>query len=74
MAFHIATAGDVSVRVYTVRGEYVATLHSGWMGAGPHTVTWDGITHRGERAASGVYLLDLRAPDGTRHAKLNLLK
>ncbi|MCI0452361.1 MAG: T9SS type A sorting domain-containing protein [Candidatus Latescibacteria bacterium] len=74
LAFNIATAGDVSIRVYNVRGEHVATLHSGWMGAGAHSVNWDGVNHRGERAASGVYLVELRAPDGTRHAKMNLLK
>ncbi|HXV14158.1 MAG TPA: FlgD immunoglobulin-like domain containing protein [Candidatus Krumholzibacteria bacterium] len=74
LSFDIPTAGDVSIRVYTVRGEYVATLHSGWMGPGPHAVSWDGVNHRGQRAASGVYLAELRAPGGTRHVKLNLLK
>jgi hypothetical protein len=74
LSFDIPTAGDVSIRIYSVRGEYVATLHSGWMGAGPHAVNWDGVNHRGEHAASGVYLVELRASDGTRHAKMNLLK
>jgi flagellar hook assembly protein FlgD len=53
---------EVSAQIYDVTGRLVKTLHEEQMvQPGSHSLSWDGTTSLGGRAASGVYLLKLRA-------------
>jgi hypothetical protein len=74
LSFDLATSGQVSLKIYAVDGSYVATLHTGVLTAGPHEYAWNGVDHRGQTAASGVYFAELRTPDENLRTKLNLLK
>ncbi len=74
LAFDLAQSGHVSLKIYAVDGSYIATVHDGTLGAGLHTYEWNGTDQRGQPVASGVYLAELRAPDGRLRTKLNLLK
>ena len=74
LAFDLSRSGRVSLKIYAVDGRYVATVHEGALGAGPHTYEWVGVDHRGQPVASGVYLAELRAPDGILRTKVSLLK
>ncbi|HXV13677.1 MAG TPA: FlgD immunoglobulin-like domain containing protein, partial [Candidatus Krumholzibacteria bacterium] len=74
LAFDLAQSGRVSLKIYAVDGSYVATVHEGSLRAGAHAFQWNGVDHRGQPVASGVYLADLRAPDGQLRTKINLLK
>lgn len=53
--FALPQAGDVSLEVFNVMGQHIATIYSGWKPEGLHSETWspDGV-------ASGVYFLRLR--------------
>jgi hypothetical protein len=53
--FSVSTPGNVTLRIFNVHGALVKTLASGHYEAGVHEATWDGMTARGGRAASGVY-------------------
>jgi flagellar hook assembly protein FlgD len=46
----------VTMRVYSVLGQEVATLVDGAQGAGIHTVVWDGRNSNGKPMGSGVYI------------------
>lgn len=61
IAFSLPSSSDVTLSIYDVRGREVATLVSGFLGAGDHTVDWDGTDGRGQQLASGVYFAQLRA-------------
>ena len=74
IAFELPKRGEVEVVVYNIAGQRVATLHSGELGAGPHTITWDGRTDGGSIAASGTYWYLLRSPDGQASRSMVLLK
>ena len=52
MTLTMPIAGDVSVEVYNLRGQVVATLASGYMDANTYTLTWDA-----SNASSGVYFV-----------------
>lgn len=56
-SYALQRAGSVNFEVFEISGRRVHTSGEIGMAAGPHTWTWDGITERGERAASGVYLV-----------------
>ncbi len=72
--FTLAQAGEVSVRIYDVRGALVATPHSGELGAGRHRVDWDGRDSNGRPVASGMYVYTLTAGNTRFKKKMMLLK
>lgn len=61
-------AGRVSVRVFDAAKRLVRTIETEHSAAGQYSTRWDGLTDRGERAASGVYFYRVEFPDGTQAA------
>jgi len=57
----LARRGDVTVRVFDVRGRAVATLFDGPLGPGEHRVEWSGTGRAGGPVATGVYFLRMDA-------------
>jgi hypothetical protein len=74
IAFELTQSENVEIVVYDVTGSRVTTLHKGQLGAGPHSVTWDGKAASGERVASGVYLYVLRTSTEEVARRMVLLK
>ena len=62
--YEIPEAGAVSLAIYNLIGQRVATLAEGTRETGAYSVHWDGRDDRGQVLASGVYLYRLQA--GTR--------
>jgi len=60
--------------VYDVSGRQVALLERGTMDAGEHRTEWNGRCSEGSQAATGVYFVRLRTPDGSQVVKAVLLK
>jgi hypothetical protein len=60
--YAVPEATPVSIRVYDVAGRVVRVLvDSGHVGAGEHSVRWDGTNDRGTEVSSGVYFYRLDA-------------
>jgi len=59
--FELPFPARTSVAVYNVSGQKVRELLSGNLPPGVHSVTWDGLTERGSRVSSGVYICRLEA-------------
>jgi hypothetical protein len=73
--FTLPAAGSIDADVYAVDGARVRTLaHDVTFGAGENQLRWNGRTDRGEPAASGVYLVRIRAGSETRVSRMVLLK
>ena len=70
IAFTLDRPGDVRVRVYDLRGREVARPWTGALGPGYHEIPWEGNGIRNEPLPSGVYLLRLETPSGTRTRKM----
>jgi flagellar hook assembly protein FlgD len=49
----------VQLHIFDVQGRLVRSLIDEVRAEGAHTVTWDGQTDRGGRAASGTYIYRL---------------
>lgn len=69
LGFSIAEAGQVDLKVYDVNGRWVATLASGHLEAGSHSVLFSG-----HDLPSGVYLARLDAMGTSTMTKLLLIK
>ncbi|MCB9357689.1 MAG: lamin tail domain-containing protein [Calditrichaeota bacterium] len=67
--FDLAEAADVTLKVFNVAGQEVASLVSGNLVAGAHTVNFDGAN-----LTSGVYLYRLTTGEFTQTQKMMLLK
>lgn len=69
-----AAGGTVTIRVYTLGGELVKTLLNEGKPEGSHTALWDGRNLRGQKVASGIYLLLVETRAGKRLQKLAVIK
>ena len=67
--FSLPRSGEVSLKIFNLLGEEVATLVSGRVDAGTHAVQWDATG-----LPSGVYFYRLQAGDFTETRKLVLVK
>lgn len=72
--FAVDKPGNVSVRVFNTRGELVKTLTNQWYPQGQHTVSWDGKTQSGGKAASGIYYMQAKSNGSTDVIKTVLAK
>ena len=61
LAFDVAHAGDVVLRLYDAGGRRVRTLVQHHLGAGRHEATWNSLDDAGRPLASGVYFCRLSA-------------
>lgn len=74
IAFSVPQRTAATLRVYDVRGQYVATLLSKTIGPGWQSVRWDGRDHRGNPSGSGVYFYRLEAGARSVARKMVLLR
>ena len=69
MMLAIPEAGNVSVQVYNIMGQVVATLASGYMDANTYTLTWDASD-----VSSGMYFVKAESAGTVTTQKLVLMK
>jgi hypothetical protein len=62
--FLLPVAGTVHLEIYDVLGARIAMPVAGELGAGEHSIVWDGRTSDGRPVASGMYIYRLTASDG----------
>jgi hypothetical protein len=67
--YDVATATHVRLGIYDTRGRKVQELVNGVQPAGRYALVWHAA-----QASSGQYFLRLDTPDGTRAARVTLLK
>ncbi len=69
ISFSLPRASDVSLKVFNLLGQEVATLVNGNQAAGPHEVTFNAAG-----LSSGVYFYKLVTGDFTQVKKMSLVK
>ncbi len=72
--FTLPQQNHVTLRVFNLLGQEVATLVDRVSPAGTYTVTWNGRTEFGMPAASGVYFYQLKAGNFTAVRKMIMLR
>jgi hypothetical protein len=63
ISFSLPSTSVVTLKVYNLVGQEVATLASGTLAAGNHQLSWSGTDALGHTVASGVYFYRLQASD-----------
>jgi hypothetical protein len=77
--YQLATARDITIRIYDASGRIVRTLFTGYQAAGYYLSRgeasyWDGKNELGEQVASGVYICELVTPMFKQTRRLVVLK
>jgi M6 family metalloprotease-like protein len=72
--FNLPEEGNISLWIYNVQGERVKKLIDGYRKAGEYTLQWDGNDDKGNRSASGTYILFLETPLKRHSSKILLIK
>jgi hypothetical protein len=70
----LARGGRVRLLLHDVRGRRVAVLLDGHLPAGRHALRWEAVDGEHVKLASGVYFLQLDAPDRRESRKLVLIR
>ena len=75
IGFDLVEESMVTVTIYDVTGQIVATLAEGnTMRAGHHEIVWNGLSRSGIKVASGVYFYQLQTSGFTSVKRMTLLQ
>jgi len=74
IAFSTEKAGHVKLNVYNIKGQLVKTLINANIGAGQHTVIWNGDNNQGKAVSSGIYFTLLNVNNKSKTRKMVLSK
>jgi len=69
-----APGGAVAIRIYNVAGQLVKTVMNSFRAPGQYELLWRGDDTRGNAVASGVYFMQMTAPQFQKIRKMVLLK
>ena len=72
--YNLAETGPVSLRIFNLLGQEVATLVKSFQTRGSYSIKWDGRGQRGIAAPAGVYFYQLRAPNFSATRKLIIVE
>ncbi|MDH4069157.1 MAG: T9SS type A sorting domain-containing protein [Ignavibacteria bacterium] len=74
ISYGLSHDGPVSLKIYSMLGEEVATLVDEYQTAGFRSVIWEGRNGSGAQAASGIYLYRLTTGSVVQTGKMMLMK
>lgn len=74
VSFRLEAFDRVRLSVFDVAGRLVRDLASGWLAAGDHEITWDGLDSRGKLLSSGTYWLRLETPKCSETREIVLIR
>lgn len=74
ISFGLPKSSEVSLVVYNMMGQEVATLVNNQLNAGHHSITWNGRDNQGHAVGSGIYIYRLRAGTNVFSKKMTFVK
>jgi len=74
ISFELSDPGWTSVTVYDLSGRIVRTLENSELGAGQHSIVWDGKKENGEVVSAGLYLCRIQSGGISENTGLCLLR
>ena len=72
--YELPAAAEVTIEIFNVLGQKIATLLDAREAAGVHSISWDGTNGSGTTVSSGVYFYRISTPSLTAEKKMVLMK
>jgi hypothetical protein len=74
ISFALDQTGHVSLDIFNIKGQKIATVVDGTMEAGNHNVVWNGKTDNNREAGSGVYFYRMKSGKYSSTKKMIMMK
>jgi len=74
VAWTLKSAGHATVKIFSLDGRLVKTLHDGYAAAGTTELHWNGLDNANRAVSTGVYFLHVQSAGTKAVEKLHLLK
>ena len=74
ISYELIGSSNVSISIYNVMGQNIATLVNEFKASVSYSVVWDGMNSNGVEMPSGVYLMKLDTDANSITNKLSLLR
>jgi hypothetical protein len=74
IGFALPVSTELRLEIFDLRGRRLRTMVQGEMGAGIHSVEWDGRDGRGRSVAAGIYLCRMQAEGFSACRRLTLVR
>ena len=74
IGFSVANNSKVTILIYNILGQKVATLLDGKMNPGNYTMKWKGVSDSGKELPSGMYFYEMTSPGFHQIKKLVLVR
>ncbi|MGB3340327.1 MAG: FG-GAP-like repeat-containing protein [bacterium] len=74
LEYSLENPAYVTIHVYTIAGEIIATPLQQQQQVGNHNIVWDGLDYNGKKAGCGIYFIKMKSGYCTVTKKLILLK
>jgi len=74
ISYSLPKAEFVTIKVYNMLGQEIATLLNQDVNAGIYNITWNGVDNSGSKVATGTYIFRVVAGDNVVSKKMILLK
>ncbi|MFZ0455056.1 MAG: choice-of-anchor D domain-containing protein [Ignavibacteriaceae bacterium] len=72
--FSVPKDDFVTIKIFNTIGQEIATLFSGFVKTGTHTLNWNGIDQKGKQVSSGTYIYRMTAGEFNQSKKMIYLK
>jgi len=72
--FSLDITSPIEVKIYSILGQEISTLHSGILESGYHSMVWNGTDQFGKSVGSGVYIYRIVSGNRALTGKMMLLK
>jgi len=72
--YEIKEAGNVTIEVFNIKGQKVATLVNEYHTANNYSTVWNGMNDNNESVSSGIYFYEMNTGDYTSVKKMILMK
>lgn len=72
--FDVPKTDKVQINIYNISGEYIKSLVNGIISPGTYSLNWNGKDKNGLPLPSGIYFIQMKAPDYQNTRQILLLK
>ena len=72
--YELPVVSDIIVKIYDIYGRLIHENIRHNVQPGSHNIKWDGLTNDGEKAVSGMYMIQIQAGNKIHSSKIILLK
>jgi len=72
--FSLDITSPIEVKIYSILGQEISTLHSGILESGYHSMIWNGTDQFGKSVGSGIYIYRITSGKRALTGKMMLLK